>query len=80
MVCVQTFGIAGVFSRIAKIGDPDPEKTRRPTGTTILVSMLYIATAYQVHLIGHSIIAGVIIAHASITILTSLMKLLNKSV
>lgn len=74
LVMVQTIAISSVFSRYVKIKDKEPETTSS-NGLTILVSFLYIATAYQAHLLGHSIIAGVIIAHASINILTSVLKI-----
>lgn len=73
MVAVQTLAISSVFSRYVAIKERDANKINAKS-TSFLISILYIATAYQAHLLGYSIIAGVIIAHASINMLTILMK------
>jgi hypothetical protein len=66
LIVLQTLAVAGSFS-----GEVDTKVIRTPyPGIRSLTSLLFLASAWQIHLIGYSVFAGMMFAHAAITFST----------
>lgn len=74
MSFMQSVASAGLFSGIVK----DTEVSDvTGYGLRVLISILYLASSYQVYLIGYEVFSGIMFAHATIFLLTNLFGVLK---
>jgi hypothetical protein len=74
LILLQTLAAAGALSGEIEIKDPEVDYV----GIRSLTSLLYLASAWQIHLIGYSIFAGILFAHAAIAFFTCIVNMAAK--
>lgn len=80
LIFVQTIS-AGILMGLFTLGKDLKRKNTDvglSPGIGILISLLYMLSAYQIYLIGYPFFAGVAAAHAAITLILNIMKGLAK--
>lgn len=74
MSFMQSVASAGVFSGIVK----DTEDVKDAGhGLNSLIGIIYLASSYQVYMIGYEVFSGIMFAHATIYLLTNLFGVLK---
>jgi hypothetical protein len=71
---MQSVASAGVFSGIVK---DTGEVKDTGYGLRALIGILYLASSYQVYMIGYEVFSGVMLAHATIYLLTNIFGVLK---
>lgn len=75
MTFMQSVAAAGVFSGIVK---STKEYNETGYGLRALIGVLYLASSYQVYVIGYTVFSGIMFAHATIYLLTNVFGVLKK--
>lgn len=75
MTFMQSMAAAGVFSGIVKSNEDIKDINH---GLRVLIGILYLASSYQVYVIGYAVFSGIMFAHATIYLLTNLFGVLKR--
>lgn len=81
LIVVQTISagvLLGLFVAGKDLKRNNPSTTGVSPGIGVLISLLYMLTAYQIYLVGYPVFAGIGFAHASLNLVIHAMKGLSK--
>lgn len=74
MTFMQSVAAAGVFSGLVKSVE---EADDSGYGLRVLIGIMYLASSYQVYMIGYTVFSGIMFAHAAIYLLTNIFGVIK---